>query len=53
MLNTFLHFNVTTNALRTITKKGGLDGYLLKTKDAVIGNPNAGQTIIILVGSLN
>eukprot|EP00299_Pterocystis_sp_00344_P005714 c17454_g1_i1.p1 GENE.c17454_g1_i1~~c17454_g1_i1.p1 ORF type:complete len:152 (-),score=28.49 c17454_g1_i1:15-470(-) len=41
ILNRFIHFNVTTNVLRTIDKKGGLDSYLLKTDDAVLGNPIA------------
>eukprot|EP00298_Acanthocystis_sp_HF-20_P011648 c1949_g1_i1.p1 GENE.c1949_g1_i1~~c1949_g1_i1.p1 ORF type:complete len:140 (+),score=46.10 c1949_g1_i1:59-478(+) len=37
----FLHFNVTTHALRCIDKAGGLDGYLLTTPDHVVGNPKA------------
>ncbi|KAL1918395.1 mitochondrial 54S ribosomal protein bL28m [Calcarisporiella thermophila] len=32
-LNSYVKLNVTTSILRTIDKKGGLDQYLLKTRD--------------------
>ncbi|KAJ2781511.1 hypothetical protein H4R18_002837 [Coemansia javaensis] len=37
-LDTMLRINVTARVLRTIDKKGGLDRYLLATKDKNIGS---------------
>ncbi|KAJ2177481.1 hypothetical protein EV181_006520 [Coemansia sp. RSA 532] len=38
LLNTKMRINVTTRVLRTIDKKGGLDNYLLETKDKNINS---------------
>ncbi|KAJ1729156.1 hypothetical protein LPJ61_003663 [Coemansia biformis] len=38
ILNTMLRVHVTTRVLRTIDKKGGLDEYLLNTKDKKIAS---------------
>ncbi|KAJ2575216.1 hypothetical protein EV177_011010, partial [Coemansia sp. RSA 1804] len=38
-LDQTLRIRVTTRVLRTIDKKGGLDNYLLGTKDKKIGGP--------------
>ncbi|KAJ2358819.1 hypothetical protein IWW50_000796 [Coemansia erecta] len=38
LLNTKMRINLTTRVLRTIDKKGGLDNYLLETKDKNINS---------------
>ena len=50
MLDTMIRFHVTTSALRSIEKAGGLDNYLLKSKHVEEGE---GQKIKkILMGRL-
>ncbi|KAJ2520140.1 hypothetical protein H4217_002246 [Coemansia sp. RSA 1939] len=51
-LDQTLRIRVTTRVLRTIDKKGGLDNYLLGTKDKKIGGPFALELKARLVKAL-